>query len=339
MDTNQNINVMGILGNSAPDLLVNSEQIALLIRLRESAYLTIKEADMHSAISSNHPLTTPSTETQRPFSLGLYLLIVFGLSWPPQIAYALWGNTPTSGYLLSSLSMVMVTVGSFIAGRYVFRDSFKNMGWRWGKVKHYLGVFALALFIFGMPVLIENLMGWCTLPAEISTGAILGSFLTSFLLTLIPGFGEEFGWRAYMLPRLVQRHSLRKALVLHGLIWWAWHIPALVKIGSQVEGVDSNIWFSIIATLLVSLIPAMMNATLFAYVWTATQSLAVASVYHSAYDEVRDTLERFIGFGPLVSIWEMAATTIFGAVLLWKANWSSLKVQSGDDNFHEHGIG
>lgn len=271
--------------------------------------------------------TSTVPQTPRPFSLSIYLLIVFTLSWPPQIAYAIWGNDPTSGYLLSSLSMVMVTVGTFIAGRWVFRDGFKNMGWRWGKPKHYLAVFALALFIFGAPVLLENLLGIHSMPADVSAGAILGSFLTSFLLTIIPGFGEEFGWRAYLLPRLAQRYSLRKALLVHAFIWWAWHIPALVRIGSRVEGADANLYLSIVVTLLVSLLPAMMNAILFAYVWVATQSLAVASVYHSAYDEVRDALERGIGFGPLVSIWEMAATLIFGAVLLWKANWSRLRTQ------------
>lgn len=271
-------------------------------------------------------------QTRRPFSLGLYLLIVFALSWPPQIAYALWGNNPTSGYLLSSLSMVMVTVGTFIAGRWVFRDGFKNMGWNWGKPKHYLAVFALALFIFGAPVLLENLLGLHTMPENISAWIILGNFLTSFILTIIPGFGEEFGWRAYLLPRLAQRFSLRKALLLHAFIWWAWHIPALVKIGWQVEA-DANPWLSVAVTMLVSLLPAMMNAILFAYVWTASQSLAVASIYHSAYDEVRDALDRGIGFGPLVSIWEMVVTLVFGAVLLWKADWSPLFVQKDDQPF------
>ena len=276
---------------------------------------------------TTHTLSTQLTETQKPFSLRLYLLIVLALSWPFQIAYALWGYTPTSGYLLSSLSMVMVTFATFIAGRYVFRDGFQNMGWRWGKPKHYLGVFALAMFIFAMPVLLEYLLGWHTLPVGISGEVILSSFLTGFLLTIIPGFGEEFGWRAYMLPRLTQRYSLRKALLLHGFIWWAWHIPALVRIGASTDG---NIWLSIALTLLISLIPAMMNAILFAYVWTTTQSLAVASVYHSAYDEVRDALERSIGFGPLVSIWEMMVTTIFGAILLWKGDWKSLLIQNPD---------
>ncbi|MFZ5808066.1 MAG: CPBP family intramembrane glutamic endopeptidase [Chloroflexota bacterium] len=273
--------------------------------------------------------TVIPVQTQRPFSLGIYLLVVFALSWPPQIAYALWGNDPVSGYLLSSLSMVMVTVGTFIAGRWIFRDGFKNMGWRWGKPKHYLTVFCLALFIFGAPVLAENLLGLHTLPDGVSIIAILGSFLTSFVLTLIPGFGEEFGWRAYLLPRLAQRFSLRKALLLHAFIWWAWHIPALVKIGWQMEGAQANPWLSVVVTMLISLFPAMMNAVLFAYVWMASQSLAVASVYHSAYDEVRDALERGIGFGPLVSIWEMSTTLILGAVLLWKADWSSLHTQGG----------
>lgn len=262
--------------------------------------------------------------TLRPFSLTIYLLIVVALSWPFQIAYALWGITPTASYLLSSISMVMVTVATFIAGRYVFRDGFKNAGWNWGKPRHYVWVFGLALFIFAIPTVLEPMLGLRILPAEVSVIAILGSFLFRFFITLIPGFGEEFGWRGYMLPHLARRYTIRKALLIHAFIWWAWHIPTLIAIGSRLEGVEANAGVSIALTLLVSLIPAMMNAVIFAYVWTATQSLAVSSVYHSAYDEVRDAIEKSIGFGPLVGIWEMAATTIIGAVLLWKGNWKQL---------------
>lgn len=64
-----------------------------------------------------HTASVTQANTGRPFSLSFYLLIVFALLWPPQIAYALWSNDPASGYLLSSVSMVMVTVGTFIAGR------------------------------------------------------------------------------------------------------------------------------------------------------------------------------------------------------------------------------
>jgi len=89
---------------------------------------------------------------QRPFSLTVYLLIVVALSWPFQIAYVLWGfdKTQTSfiSYSLSSLSMVMVAVGTLIAGRYVFGDGFADAGWSWGKPRHYLAGFGLVVFVW-----------------------------------------------------------------------------------------------------------------------------------------------------------------------------------------------
>jgi membrane protease YdiL (CAAX protease family) len=262
------------------------------------------------------------TEKQRPFSLTIYLLIVFGLSWPLQIIFALSDETLNLGYL-NLISMVMVTVGTFIAGRYVFRDGFEHAGWRWGKPSQYLWTFGLALFIFAVPSLLENLFGLHTVPAGVSARTVLASFAASFLLTLIPGFGEEFGWRGYMLRHLVKRYSTRKAILIHAFIWWAWHLPVIFTIGIR-QGIGASVGESILLISLITLIPSMMNAVIFAYVWTATKSLAVSSVYHAAYDEVRDAIEKTIGFGPLVSIWEMAVTTLLGAFLLWKGNWQPL---------------
>lgn len=64
---------------------------------------------------------------------------------------------------------------------------------------------------------------------------------------------------------------------------------------------------------------------IFPDVWRATQSLAVSSVYHAAYDEIRDAIEKSIGFGPLVSLWEMAVSTVIGAILLWRGHWQPLR--------------
>jgi hypothetical protein len=47
--------------------------------------------------------------------------------------------------------------------------------------------------------------------------------------------------------------------------------------------------------------------------------------FHTLYDEVRDALEQSIGFRPLVSLWEMAVTTVIGAILLWKGSWKYLQ--------------
>ena len=53
---------------------------------------------------------------QQPFSLSLYLLLIFTLTWALQIAYALRGSNLPSGSLVSSFSMMMVAAGAFNFG-------------------------------------------------------------------------------------------------------------------------------------------------------------------------------------------------------------------------------
>src|SRR5258708_5508224 len=47
-------------------------------------------------------------------------------------------------------------------------------------------------------------------------------------LPLVPHtrpLGEEFGWRGFALPRLLQRRCPLAAALILGVIWWAWHLP------------------------------------------------------------------------------------------------------------------
>lgn len=251
----------------------------------------------------------------RPFSLKVYLLIIIVLSWPFQIAYPFLGEAFKPILLLS---MIMVAVGTYIAGKFVFQDGFANAGWHWGKPRHYVYVFGLALFLWLFPSVIEQLLGIYKPSQNVSTTTILAGFLFSFAITLIPAFGEEFGWRGYLLPHLFARYSTRRALLLHGFITWFWHLPVLIVMGMQMGG---NPLVSVPLVILISLIPAIMHAVVFAYIWSSTQSLAVATVYHAAFDEVRDSLEGSVGFGPLAQNWQMVILTILGVALLWKAKW------------------
>jgi membrane protease YdiL (CAAX protease family) len=223
------------------------------------------------------------------------------------------------------MSMIMVTVGTFIAGRYVFRDGFARAGWRWGTRKQYALAFALVALIWVVPVVLERALGLQPEPSGTVTVQVIASFLLFFTLTLVPGFGEEFGWRGYMLRHLADRHSVRRALVLHGFIWWAWHLPTIVGIALQTTDIAEGPIARVAIMLGFSLIPSMMNGVIYAYVWASTQSLAVATAFHSAFDETRDTLESTVGFGPFVDLyWQNGLLTLLGAFLLWKGNWKNL---------------
>ena len=91
--------------------------------------------------------------------------------------------------------------------------------------------------------------------------------------------------------------------------------------GDDGFGNAGNNLITVPVVALISLFPTVMHAVVFAYFYSVSSSLAVATVYHSAFDEVRDTLLAQVGFGPLVEVWQMALLTGIGMIILWKKKW------------------
>lgn len=246
------------------------------------------------------------------FSLLKYLCIVFALSWPFQFIY-LWLGDAFRPVLL--ISMVMAGVATFIAGKFVFKDGFARTGWSFGKPKHYIFALLLALCLWLLPSLIERYFGMFSGASNVSLTSFLSTLLVSSLITILPAFGEEFSWRGYLLPRLQARYTPRKALLLHGLVTWLWHLPVLVAMGLAMGG---NPVVSLLLILIISLIPTVMHAVVFAYIWSSSKSLVVATFYHVMFDEIRDTLEGTVGLGVLGQNFQMLVLTVLGLVILWK---------------------
>jgi hypothetical protein len=45
--------------------------------------------------------------------------------------------------------------------------------------------------------------------------------------------------------------------------------------------------------------------------------------HHSAFDEVRDSLDESVGFGMLAENWQAVTLTFLGVLLSWKAQWQT----------------
>ena len=58
---------------------------------------------------------------------------------------------------------------------------------------------------------------------------VLQSATVSALITMVFAWGEEWGWRGWMLPRLVSRWGVTGGLVLSGVIWGLWHLPVTLR--------------------------------------------------------------------------------------------------------------
>ncbi len=67
------------------------------------------------------------------------------------------------------------------------------------------------------------------LPALFLASLVLGPTINGIF-----GFGEEFGWRGYLLPKLMPLGKL-KAYTLVGVIWGLWHAP-LIVVGFNYPG-------------------------------------------------------------------------------------------------------
>jgi uncharacterized protein len=116
----------------------------------------------------------------------------------------------------------------------------------------------------------------------------------------------------------------RKGLLMHAFIWWIWHLPVIIGMGLQGNEVSEHSLLNVATITLISIIPSMLHAVIFAFIWSKTNSIVVVTVYHAAFDEVRDTLESSVGFGALVNNWQMVVIIIVGGILLWKTNWEKL---------------
>jgi membrane protease YdiL (CAAX protease family) len=85
---------------------------------------------------------------------------------------------------------------------------------------------------------------------------------------------EELGWRAYMLPRVQQLTSRRRAAVVTGFIHGCFHLP-LMLIATTYDEHGSR-W--LIAPMVVAVITA--GGVFYAYLWDRTHSVWPAAIAH-----------------------------------------------------------
>ena len=92
---------------------------------------------------------------------------------------------------------------------------------------------------------------------EINLGVLifaqtLQAMLLSPFLNTIPTFGEEFGWRGYLQPKLMPLGA-RKAILMVGVIWGVWHWPVILMgynygleyFGAPILGPLAMVWFTL----------------------------------------------------------------------------------------------
>jgi len=152
---------------------------------------------------------------------------------------------------------------------------------------------------------------------------ILLGFVISPFVNIITCFGEEWGWRGYLLPKMLKKFSVVPTLLLTGVIWGLWHAPLTVM--GHNYGVDYP-GFPIVGILAMCVFCTAVGICL-SYVTIKTKSCIPAILGHGMingfasagiyYTSVEEPFNVLLGPAPTGLIGGMGFI-ILAAVLLWK---------------------
>ena len=178
-------------------------------------------------------------------NLKLYLAIAYGLIWAGGLIFHLTGTNVASfagaTQLWASLCMFFPLVATLICQKSNREPLLRNVGISW-KVNRW---WFLGWFTFPVIALLTLLFTYwisglgntdidLTLPFDagnrpvgVVAFVILSGILAGVTINALFAFGEEVGWRGYLLKQFEGRSFLGTAVVI-GIIWGLWHAPLIL---------------------------------------------------------------------------------------------------------------
>lgn len=160
-----------------------------------------------------------------------------------------------------------------------------------------------------------------TLPQVIGAGLVLTLIAPLVLVNHIAAFGEELGWRGYLLPMLIEGLGESRAVLLNGVLWGIAHAP-LVCFGLNYTGEYPGAPFT---GILMMVVFATVLGVFMSYLTLRSGSIWPACVAHGAVNAVREApllicaAEYNALLGPKPSgLIGMAGFIVLGGVLMFR---------------------
>ena len=264
---------------------------------------------------------TDHANTRSPWK---YFLLTFAYSWIIWIPSVLDGLGIDLPFNVADYSMVVVIIGAFAPLLAAITLIGRKDGWVGIKallaraIDFHIKPIYLVIAI-GLPLVIHVISHYLSLavgldvaqtlfPAEISVSPVLLAIPYFFLMLIIGGGQEEFGWRGYAQEPLQEKIGVIPASLLIGAIWGLWHLP-LWFMGGDLHSAYSFFAF-VIMTTSISLI--------YAWLYNASgKKLVVVLIFHAMNNTAAPLLPFLHGIEgkPETAYWIYAAVNlVFGLI-------------------------
>lgn len=106
---------------------------------------------------------------------------------------------------------------------------------------------------------------------------LMGIFLSP-ILNIFTCFGEEWGWRGYLLPKMKERLPMLPMLLVNGIIWGLWHAPLTMLGHNYGLGYKGYPFTGILAMCLFCIVMGIFLT----YVTVRTGSCLPAAIAHGS---------------------------------------------------------
>jgi uncharacterized protein len=235
-----------------------------------------------------------------------FVVLAYGLAWAiwaallgPTIKVALQdGRTPEhfTATAAVTLGMYAPALAAVVMRLFVSKEGLRRALGPLPSLKTGLAAVLLPLAFVLILVAIVAMIN----VGEPTPGIPMGSLLAILTFVGVPigtllAFGEEFGWRGYLLPKLLPLGEVKAALIV-GLIWGPWHLPVLIA-GLNYPGQP------IIAVLAVFLLSATLLSFLHTRFYVASgYSLIAVALLHGSLNTFSDRLtdQNHLSGNPLI---------------------------------------
>lgn len=256
-----------------------------------------------------------------------FSVLAYGLSWLwwaplvlPHLSEAIRSGSPPTAFEQSgSGGVALGTFGPLIAAvimrLFVSREGLRgSLGVRRSVRYYVVAVLAPAIFI-ALVILIDHLTG---LGRFVAPASILWIYPATVVFNGVFGLpltvGEEYGWRGYLLPRLLPLGEIKATLTL-AAIWAMWHLPILL-IGLNYPGQRLG------AVLGVFVLSVGVMSFPFSWLYLASrQSVMVVAVMHSVLNSAGDTFtaRTYIpnGYPLIISGGGVVSAAVMLVVIVW----------------------
>ena len=244
-------------------------------------------------------------------SIALYIVFAFGISWSIWLGLRAIGVPFT---IRVAIGMFGPAVAGLLV-RLIRREGFADAGLRLVGRGHRGGWRMYLAAYFAPPLLIAAAIGFAMLvgtqhwawsenihalgnlitktlaqqgqavPANYSADqlAVISiisqtvlAFTLGILFNMIFTFGEEFGWRGYLLPKLAPLGGIPAAIIT-GIVWGLWHAPLIVLDGYNYPG---HPWLGVLMMVVFTVSLSMV------FTWLRFRSGSVwpSTMAHAAYN-------------------------------------------------------